>query len=387
VKTQHLWTNDVRPGALFRIPAVPDNVMLDVTWSCNQRCAFCYQPRAQARRGHPEPDILVGIVKELARWGVAEVLYLGGEPLLHPRIEEALEIGAGLGLRQRLVTNGSRLDAARARRLARMGLGIGVSLLGSDARTHDALAGTSGSFELALAALDAIRAADGFAWIQYSPTRLNQGQLVPLADLIRRRLGYAAQFVDVNRLLPFGRARQVRRSVLLGEEGWWQALLEVEVLTAGGWQVRVESVPRCWIRRQAARDCLSPERTQAIIATLRTCWMAISQLALDPEGRIKLCPGGPPVGPSIMTASAEEVWLREPVLEERRQLLFLPTCCVDYPARSICAEFYDCGGGCRAAAGIMPHAPDPLAMPIGLVASSVPQGPASRAPGPEPGVG
>jgi len=364
VKTQHLWTNDVRPGALFRIPAAPDNVMLDVTWSCNQRCSFCYQPGAQARRGHPEPDILAAIVRELARWGVREVLYLGGEPLLHPRIEEALEIGAGLGLRQRLVTNGSRLDASLARRLARMDVGVGVSLHGSESRTHDALAGTPGSFELALAALDAICAAGGFAWIQYSPTRLNQGQLVPLADLIRRRLGSTVQFLDVNRLLPFGRGGDVRHSLLLDEEGWWQSLREVEALTAAGWEVRVESVPRCWIRRQAARDCLSPERTQAIIATLRTCWMAISQLALDPEGRIKLCPGGPPVCPSIMTASAEEVWLRAPVLEERRQLLFLPTLCVDYAARSICAEFYECGGGCRAAAGIMPHAPDPLLPPV-----------------------
>jgi len=385
MKTRKLWTYDVRPGSLFRIPPVPDNVMLDVTWSCNQRCGFCYQPAHQSRRGHPTTEILVAIVRRIAEWGVAEVLYLGGEPLLHPGIEEVLQTGASLGLRQRLVTNGSCLDSALAQRLSRIGLGIGVSFHGSTARTQDVLAGRSGSFESAMAALEAICDADGIAWVQYSPTRQNAGQLMVLANVLHERFGPTVRFVDVNRLLPFGRAADAGRGLLLDEEGWWQALREVEVLTATGWNVRVESVPRCWVRRQAARDCLPPERTQAIIATLRTCWMAISQLALDPEGRIKLCPGGPPVGPSIMTASAEEVWLRAPVLEERRQLLFLPRCCVDYPARSICAEFYRCCGGCRAAAGIMPHAPDPLTAPVRLVPSLPIR--ASEAHEPEPGVG
>jgi len=363
VKTRHLWTYDVRPGSLFRIPPTPDNVMLDVTWSCNQRCGFCYQPALRSRRGHPETGTLVSIVRRLAQWGVAEVLYLGGEPLLHPGIEEVLQTGASLGLRQRLVTNGSRLDSALAQRLSCIGLGVGVSLHGSNARTHDALAGRPGSFELAIAALAAIHNAKGLAWVQYSPTRHNADQMISLADLLRTRFGPTVRFVDVNRLLPFGQAADEGRGLLLDEEGWWQALREVVTLATMGWEVRVESVPRCWVRRQAARDRLSSEQTNAILSALRPCWMAVTQLALDPEGRIKLCPGGPPLGPSILDMKPKRLWLEAPVLNERRRLCFLPHECLDYATGRLCGEFYECVGGCRGAAGITPHASDPLMTP------------------------
>jgi len=371
MKTRHLWTYDVRPGSLFRIPPVPDNVMLDVTWSCNQRCGFCYQPAHQSRRGHPTTEALVAVVRRTAEWGVAEVLYLGGEPLLHPGIEEVLQTGASLGLRQRLVTNGSRLDPALAQRLSRIGLGIGVSFHGSNARTHDALAGRSGSFELAIAALDAIRSANGPAWVQYSPTQQNTGQLTSLARLLRTRFGSTVQFLDVNRLLPFGRAADEGRSLLPDEEGWWEALREVETLATAGWEVRVESVPRCWVRQRASRDHLPSERLAAILATLRPCWMAITQIALDPEGRMKLCPGGPPFGPSIMDTSPERLWFEAPLLNERRRLCFLPPECLEYATGRLCGEFYECVGGCRGAAGIMPQASDPLTAPQQCALSTV----------------
>ncbi len=122
----------------------------------------------------------------------------------------------------------------------------------------------------------------------------------------------------------------------------------------------VESVPRCWIRDRSEADSLDTDELEAILSTLRPCYMGVNQLAFDPEGRLKLCPGGPPLGPSILEGDPRGLWKEHALLVERRELRFLPVECVDYERRQLCDEFYECGGGCRSAAGVVPGAADPL---------------------------
>ncbi len=360
MRARHLFTHDVRPGRLYRVPDCPDNVMLDVTWRCNLRCAFCYNPADGVRRGHPEAATLEAILRVLAGWGVQEVLYLGGEPTLHPGFDRLLELGAQLGLSQRVVTNGLRLAADRARRLRGWGVEVGVSLHGAQAEVHDRLTGARGSFARALRGLDALAAAGVAAFVQYSPTRVDREGLPALAALLGSRYGDAVRFLDVNRLLPYGEGARQGEEVFLDEDGWWGVLRAAGRLARAGGAVRVESVPRCWVRSRAAGDGLDGAAADAILACLRPCYMGVNQLALDPAGRLKLCPGGPAVGPSLLEVDPAELWRRHPLLVERRELRFLPAACVDYDAGRLCEEFYECGGGCRSAAGVVPGAADPL---------------------------
>ncbi len=360
MKVRHLFTHDVRPGRLFRIPEVPDNVMVDLTWACNHRCAFCYNPAEDHRRGYPPAATIEAVLRALANWGVREVLYLGGEPTLHPDFEELLELGATLGLCQRMVTNGSRIDVRRAERLARWNVEVGISLHGSDADVHDRLAGSRNAFRKALQSLDALVAAGAPAFAQYSPTRLDDGGIEALAAFLGLRYGSSIRFLDVNRLLPYGEGGRGGREVLLDDDGWWTTLRGVGNLVRAGWKVWVESVPRCWIRDRAAADGLDDATVEAILASLRPCFMSVTQLAFDPEGRVKLCPGGPPLGPSLLDGDPAELWRHHPLLVERRALSFLPKVCIDYETGHLCAEFYECGGGCGSAAGVVPGAADPL---------------------------
>jgi MoaA/NifB/PqqE/SkfB family radical SAM enzyme len=118
MKTKHLFTYDIRPGHLFHIPDCPDNVMFDLTWACNYHCSFCYNPRGNSKLGHPPWATTKTILHKLAEWGVKEVLYLGGEPTLHPKFDDVIELGSRLGLSQRVVTNASRIRERRAQLLA-----------------------------------------------------------------------------------------------------------------------------------------------------------------------------------------------------------------------------------------------------------------------------
>ena len=70
MKTKHLFTHDVRPGRLYQIPDAPDNVMLDLTWRCDHKCAFCYNPIEYRKNGDPPGETSKNIIRALAGWGV-----------------------------------------------------------------------------------------------------------------------------------------------------------------------------------------------------------------------------------------------------------------------------------------------------------------------------
>lgn len=361
MKTRHLQTGDVRPGRLFRIPDAPDNVMFDLTWACNQRCVFCYNPREQRRRSHPSPDTAHAIVRKLVEWGVREVLYLGGEPTLHPDFRGVIELGTSLGLVQRIVTNGSRVDEQLAGFLAANNVEAGVSLHGTRPEIHDRLTAREGAFERATCAIDDLLSAGVGTFVQYSPTRLDGEGLPALASMLRERYRMGIRFIDVNRLLPYGEGADAERSCVVDEDGWWRVFLDVADLVLDGWRVRVESVPRCWIRNRAKSDGLDESSVDAMLDCLRPCWMGVNQLAFDPAGRIKLCPGGPPVGPSILDEDPSRLWHSNPLVVQRREKAFLIGNCIDPSSHSLCSEFYSCQGGCRLAAGSPVNAlPDPF---------------------------
>lgn len=360
MKTRHLWTYDVRPGALYHIPRVPDNVMLDLTWDCDQHCVFCYNPASDRDREGPITDMARAIIGKLADWGVREVLYLGGEPTLHVDFDGVLALGAGRGLMQKVVTNGSSIDAARARHIAELGVEVGISLHASKPDLHDRLAGRQMSFVRAMRALAALMHAGARAFVQYSPTRLDPDGLPSLVAMLRREAGDNIRLLDINRLLPFGMGAQTASTVFVGEDAWWTILRDAGNLILDGWSVRIESVPRCWVRRRASAAGIRDDQRDSILASLRPCSMGITQIALDPLGRIKLCPGGPAVGPSILDYDPEDVWRNASVLQQRRQMTFLPAACVDFVTGKHCAEFYECGGGCCSATGGASVAADPL---------------------------
>lgn len=360
MKLTHLQTGIVEPGKLYAIPEAPDNVMLDLTWRCNLRCEFCYNEEVSFARNNPEPNKTAELLKRLSEWGVREVLYLGGEPTLLPSFEDAVGVGSDLGLRQRVVTNGLLMTAALAEHLARHSVEVGVSLQASTASRHDAIAGRPGAFEAAWRAIDGLVEAGCFTWVQYTPTSIDPGGLTIVDASLDRDFPEGVSFLDVNRLLPYGRGADPTRDLVPREAQWWEVMKSIGRLRLTGRGVRVESVPHCWVTEKANRDGLASPLVEAILASIRPCWMGIAQIALDPDGRLKLCPGGPPLGPSIMDSDPTSLWQELPLLVERRKFKFLPPRCVDFQRAEMCDRFYNCAGGCRCAGGVAMGAADPL---------------------------
>ncbi len=86
-------------------------------------------------------DLFRSIVNGASEIGVKRIhLYLHGEPMLHPRIEEMIQFIKSKDLRLSLTTNGMLFDRQRIRNILDSGLDSGdhiiFSLLGLSQETH-----------------------------------------------------------------------------------------------------------------------------------------------------------------------------------------------------------------------------------------------------------
>jgi pyrroloquinoline quinone biosynthesis protein E len=120
------------------------NVVAELTYRCPLRCTYCSNPVDY--RG--VRDALDGAAwsrafREAAELGAVHVGLTGGEPTLHPDLEEIVAGGAAAGLYTHLVTAGTTLDAATLGALVARGLrSVQLSVQDADAAASDAVAGT-----------------------------------------------------------------------------------------------------------------------------------------------------------------------------------------------------------------------------------------------------
>lgn len=140
-----------------RFPLV---LMLEPTFRCNLTCAGCGRIREY---GNVVNQMLTieECLKAVDETGAPVVCLTGGEPLLHPNIEEIVD---GIVARKRFIhlsTNGLLLEDFIKRLKPSPYLSFVLHLDGL-AQTHDRFAGRSGVFDTALASIKAAKRA-GFA--------------------------------------------------------------------------------------------------------------------------------------------------------------------------------------------------------------------------------
>ena len=87
---------------------------------CNLACAYCNEYDTVSS---PVPlPLMRGRIGHLARLGTALVTISGGEPLMHPELDEIIAAIRGAGMAATLISNGYYLSPDRIRRLNRAGL-------------------------------------------------------------------------------------------------------------------------------------------------------------------------------------------------------------------------------------------------------------------------
>jgi MoaA/NifB/PqqE/SkfB family radical SAM enzyme len=116
-----------------------------VTNSCNAACDFCNFARGRVPDLRwIDADRFAAALDILRRRGIRYVSFFGGEPLLHPRLEEMIATAVAKDLVPAIITNGWLLSA-RLERLAEAGLRtVYVSMDAASVAAHEANRGLNG---------------------------------------------------------------------------------------------------------------------------------------------------------------------------------------------------------------------------------------------------
>lgn len=153
-----------------------------LTEGCNLACRHCWLGPRFDPAGNRYPTLPVELfetaIREAKPLGLSCVKLTGGEPLLHPRFTQLLEIVRREKLRLTIETNGLLCTPEIAAEIARSpNRHISVSLDGADAATHEWVRGVPGSFEAAQQAVRNLVATGTPPQIIFTVMRENVGQM------------------------------------------------------------------------------------------------------------------------------------------------------------------------------------------------------------------
>ncbi len=186
-------------------------IAYNCTKRCNLRCRHCYSASdSGCAEREMTTDQAMRFLAQLKDAGAPVCLFSGGEPLLRPDLFELLAEAKRIGLPTVISTNGTQIDADKARRLHELALRyIGVSLDGQEP-FHDKFRQVKGSFRAALTGIENCRQAGLRTGLRFTITQANADQVPAVFDI--------AKDIGVRRLCFYHLVRS-GRAAQSGEQG------------------------------------------------------------------------------------------------------------------------------------------------------------------------
>jgi len=281
-------------------PRTPVGAKLELTYSCNLTCPFCYtdSPRRTRERATDLSDeAWLRIVDDAIVTGIVEAVVTGGEPLLRRELAlDVIERLAAADVGVTLNTNGWFIDEAVADRLARCdGLQVNISIDGASPSLHDAIRGVRGSWRRAVGGIDLL---------------LRRGVRVCIAHVVTpENERYVGEFLDELWLLGVTRIRMTPVSPLgaAARDGCWDVDRRALRRTVDRFRERAPGTVDVSLRAGSIAGIASLENVapaallvrpngsvwstsqqpfsfgNATEDSLRTCWERIRERWWDPE--------------------------------------------------------------------------------------------------------
>jgi len=214
------------PGGSVDEYRAPLFVAWQLTNRCQARCIACCEESGPDRAWRDEltREETLTIARTLAALGVPYVAFGGGEPLGVPFCWDLFEELANDGVLLKLETDGSRIDAAAADRLAALAVQcVQISVDGALATTHERVRPGS-SFAAAVSAIERLVARGLSPQLVFVPNRYNIGEIIDAFELAAA-LGCGA-FVT-GPLMRIGRAASDWQRIACSDEQWSDAVLRL----------------------------------------------------------------------------------------------------------------------------------------------------------------
>ena len=310
---------------------------IELTSGCDHRCEHCYNvwnaesedhqggyPRGQL----PTEELLTLIDKAVKQSGAGHITVTGGEPVLHPDAEQLLSHFCSLVPSVSLITNGGHMGEARAKRLAKLGLGtVQLTLLSAIRDLHDRIKGVPSFDDTLRAALD-LRDAGISVQICHVATRQNEGEFEGVMELT---CALGLQSISYNRMSAAGWSIHALDRLLPSIEHI-EADLEVAQRLGSQLKIKVATampIPPCLIHLK---------RYPWVRFGFCSVGSSSPNIVIDPFGNLRSCNLSSQLLGNIREQSWAEIFA-QPYLKEFKSKL--PKICRG------CAYERSCQGGCK----------------------------------------
>jgi mycofactocin radical SAM maturase len=313
----------------------------ELTYACNLACVHCLSSSGRRDPRELSTAECKAVIDELQRMQVFYVNIGGGEPTIRSDFWELVDYATAHQVGVKFSTNGSRITAEAATRLAASDyVDVQLSLDGATAEVNDAVRG-EGSYATAIRAMDNLAAA-GFVGFKISVvvTTHNVTQLDAFKELADQ---YGAQ-LRLTRLRPSGRGAEVWHELHPSAD---QQRLLYEWLLAHGEQVLTGD---SFFHLAAYGESLPG---------LNLCGAGRVVCLIDPVGDVYACPFAIHeeflAGNVRLPGGFTGVWRHSPLFADLRSPQTGGAC-------QSCSAYDSCRGGCMAAkffTGLPLDGPDP----------------------------
>jgi radical SAM protein with 4Fe4S-binding SPASM domain len=292
----------------------PIYAVWEVTLACDQACGHC-----GSRAGRARPDELttaeaLDLLAQMARLGVQEVTFIGGEAYMRPDWLELIAAARGHGMVVSITTGGRGLTPAMVEDARAAGLMAASVSIDGDEAAHDRQRG-AGSYRAAMAAMAALH---GAGVRLFCNTQINRISAPVLEHVLEAAAAAGARAWQIQLSVPAGRAADDPGFLLQPYD-----LLEIFPRLAA-------MKARC----DALGVILFPGNNVGYFGphetTLRghhprghggSCSAGLSTLGIESNGAIKGCPSLPTrawTGGNVRDASLEAIWERSAPLRHMR---------------------------------------------------------------------
>ena len=212
----------------------------NITRTCNLRCVHCYSDSmAMQYPGELTWEQMQDVVEDLAAYQVPSLLLSGGEPMIHPRFFDLVDLATAKGLKLTISTNGTLITPEKAALLKAANVAyVGISLDGIG-KIHDEFRRKEGAFDAAVRGFKNCHAVGQKTGLRLTLTRHNVENIERILDFIEEQ---EIQRVCFYHLVPAGRgselqvlapeeARRAIDTLIARVEAWHAQGIERELLT------------------------------------------------------------------------------------------------------------------------------------------------------------
>lgn len=313
-------------GKYVAYDTIPHLCHIEMTYACNEKCIFCYNPE-RAKLG--DLSAIDRLVRSVAESQIPHVYLIGGEPSLLPveKLNEYIEILSEHSS-VTIVTNGlQRLNGISSKLAC-----FGVPIHGANAETHEFLNQSKGSFKKTLETIKHY-VSEGHD-VRCIPvlTGYNYDQMYNIIG-IAASLGMESIYVDRYEDGGIGAVNSYDYRLKPTRDQFRIAVTQIiqakrDFIAFGGRVGFGTAIPYCLDERMIVEDITS------------NCGVGSSFCAINPRGEFRMCNQSQLVFGTLPNESIETIW-NKPALDVFRDLSW-----VNEPCKS-CELLLDCTGGCK----------------------------------------